>query len=332
MFMCPFSIEWTHAVGGKWVLTESQANHPDMKHGRPFRLGTRGSRLALAQAGIVADLLSGVAPGSRIEVVPIRTAGDAAQGSGTPGTDNKLAFTAEIDRQLLEGKIDFAVHSLKDVPTVVDSELVMAAMPPRGDPRDALVATAGGKVRDLPDGSVVGTSSIRRKVQLATLHPGIRIIEVHGNVDTRIGKMAERGLDGVVLAAAGLERLGLASKVSQYFSMDEMVPAACQGILGVEARRDDKDVVRVLGKIDDRNTRIAGEAERAFLKELGGDCSFPVGAHAVISGTRLTLVGLVAEPDGSSMTKGSLSGSRSQPDRLGAELAERLSRPRGKPG
>ena len=295
-----------------------------MKNGRLLRLGTRGSRLALIQAGIVAGLVSRSTPGTRIEVVPIKTAGDAAARKTGPEADRKFAFTHEIDRRLAEGKIDFAVHSLKDVPGDIDRRLTIAAMPPRGDPRDALVTASGRDLNELPEGSAIGTGSLRRKVQLERLRPGLAIVEVRGNLETRIGKMRERGLEGVVLAAAGLERLGLGPKAAHYFTIEEMVPAACQGILGVVARRDDTDAMRVLKRIDDRSSRSAGECERAFLKELGGDCDFPVGAHGVVEGDRVTLVGLVAEPDGSSVVRDSISGPARKATELGARLARGL--------
>lgn len=292
-----------------------------------MRVGTRGSRLALAQAAIVVELISKSRPGARAEIVPIKTAGDSR--TGGPAADLKAAFTHEIDRQLLEGKVDVAVHSLKDVPSVTDPSLVLAAMPPRGDPRDALVTVSGVKLGGLPRGSRVGTGSIRRKVQLGRLRPDIGVVEVRGNVETRLGKMKERGVDGVVLASAGLQRLGLGSRVSEYFATGDLVPAACQGILVAEARRDDAKTVGLLRLIDDPASRAAGECERAFLKELGGDCNFPVGAYSAVDGPGLTLTGLVAEPDGSSIVRDSIAGPASKAKELGSELAKRLMEPGG---
>ena len=285
-------------------------------------LGTRGSRLALSQATIVADLISRNIPGTRVDVVPIKTAGDAGRWGNGSEDDRKLAFTREIDSQLLQGKVDIAVHSLKDVPSAIDGRLVIAAMPPRGDPRDALVTTSGRNLNEIPEGSAVGTGSIRRKVQLHGLRPDLKIVEAHGNVETRIAKMKERGLEGVVLAAAGLQRLGMEDRVSHYFSTDEMVPAACQGIIGVEARRDDTAVLELLRRIDDPSSRIAEECERAFIGALGGDCNFPAGAYAEVVKKELVAVGFVAE--GSSLAKDSIMGPPSAARRLGEELATKL--------
>lgn len=295
-----------------------------MGNGLSLRVGTRGSRLALAQAAIVVELISKGLAGAHAEVVPIKTSGDSSDRGGAPGPDMKVAFTHEIDRQLLEKRVDIAVHSLKDVPSAIDPSLVLAAMPPRGDPRDALVTVSGERLRQVQEGSLIGTSSIRRRIQLERLRPDLKVVEVRGNVETRIGKMKERGLEGVVLAAAGLQRLGLDGRVSDYFSPEEMVPAACQGIIGVEARRDDSETLEALRRIDDPASRTAGECERAFLKELGGDCNFPVGAYARVDGAGLTLVGFVAEPDGSSVLRDSITGPPAAAQSLGSELAKRL--------
>ena len=295
-----------------------------MKGSRSLRLGTRGSRLALAQTAIVVDLISRSSPGLHVEVVRIKTSGDAAQQGEPSGADRKLAFTHEIDRRLLEGKVDLAVHSMKDVPTVMDRRLTIAATPPRDDARDALVTVSGETFGRLRPGSAVGTSSVRRRVQLGRLRPDIRVAEVRGNVETRIGRMKDSGLEGVVLAAAGLRRLGLADKASQCFTVDEMIPAACQGILAVEARTDDPRVLAALRKIDDYATHLQGACERAFLARLGGDCNFPAAAYAQFASAGLKVTGMVANPDGSSMAVESASGKLSGAEELGAGLAERL--------
>ena len=301
-----------------------------MKGDRPLRLGTRGSRLALAQARVVLALIAETSPKTRLEVVQIKTTGDEARRRDGPASDLKSAFTHEIDRQLLDGKIDIAVHSMKDVPTSMDRRLAIAATPPRGDPRDALVTVSGKKLEGLPPASAVGTSSVRRRVQLGKLCPGIRVVDVRGNVETRIGKMAEGGLDGVVLAAAGLQRLGLEGKASQVFAVDEMIPAACQGILAVEARKDDARVLEVLRKIDHPPTHLQGACERAFLIRLGGDCNFPAGAHARPSGPGMKAIGMIAEPDGSSMVVEAVAGNGTEAEELGTRLAEVLLESKGR--
>ena len=299
--------------------------------GGQLREGSRGSRLALAQTHIVIDLIRAASPGTRVAVIPIRTAGDAPQAGEASGADRKLAFTHEIDRQLVEGRIDVAVHSSKDLPSSLDRRLTIAATPPRGDVRDALVSLSGATLGELPTGSAVGTSSIRRKVQLRRLRADIRIVDVRGNVETRIERMSEKGLDGVVVAAAGLQRIGLAGRAAQRFTVDEMVPAACQGVIAVEARKDDRGAIGLLKKIDDLATHLESSSERSFLAELGGDCNFPAGAHARIAGAEMKIVGMVAETDGSSMAKTSVSGPKSEPVELGKELAKRLLK-RGREG
>lgn len=303
-----------------------------MKGSNELRVGTRGSRLALAQTQVVVDLVQAAAPGIRVAVVPIRTVGDSAQGGEASGADRKFAFTNEIDRQLIEGRIDFAVHSMKDLPSALERRLTVAATPPRGDARDALVSLTGSSLNRLPAGSAVGTSSIRRKVQLTNLRPDISVVDVRGNVETRIGRIGEKGLVGVVVAAAGLQRLGLEGRVSQHFTVEEMVPAPCQGVLAVESRKDDHGTAALLEKIDDQATHLESSCERAFLARLGGDCNFPAGAYARIGGAEMRVVGMVAESDGSLMVRESLSGPRSEPDELGKELARLLLRGGGKQG
>ena len=323
MFMCPPVSEWAGPLGDNGIKRERVPPDP-MKNTTVVRLGTRGSKLALSQAGIVAGLNSRANPGTKVALVPIRTAGAAGRRGSGSEEDLKLAFTGEIDRRLLLGKIDIAVHSLKDVPSAIDAGLVIAAMPTRGDPRDALVADSGRNLNEIPEGSAVATSSIRRKVQMQRLRPDLRIVDIRGNVETRIANIKERGLEGVVLAAAGLQSLRMEDRVSQYFSTNEMMPAACQGIIGVEARRDDEAALRLSRQIDDPSSRIAGVCERAFIGALGGDCNFPAGAHARVGKRELVVVGFVANRDGSSLAKDSAVGSPSAARELGEELAMKL--------
>lgn len=293
-----------------------------------IRLGTRGSKLALAQARTVADMISSRNPTMKVEIVPIKTSGDGWQGGG-PGADRKLAFTSEIDRRLLDRKIDIAVHSLKDVPSEIDPRLTIAATPLRADARDALVTTSGGVLGELPPGSRVGTSSIRRKVQLRLLAPGVEVVETRGNVETRIERMREGKFEGLVLAAAGLQRLGLAPEICERFAWEAMVPAACQGTMAVVSRADDREIADALRTIDDPPTHTESACERAFLERLGGDCNFPAGVHARLLGEELEVVGMVANADGSSLRKGRLSGPRPQAKMTGRELATRLLEEKG---
>ncbi|MDG6910236.1 MAG: hydroxymethylbilane synthase [Nitrososphaerota archaeon] len=293
-----------------------------MKEGAAMRLGTRGSSLALTQAEAVSRLISAHLPGTRVEIVVIKTEGDA--GVAAKGGDRKLAFTKEIDRRLLKGDVDIAVHSLKDVPSTLDSGIAIAATPPRADPRDVMVTASGKRLSDLPEGSAVGTGSIRRKVQLRALRPGLEVVEVRGNVETRIGKLRGGSISGVVLAAAGLERLGMTSQVSQYFAAEEMVPAACQGTLAVMTRAEDRRMLKAMQGIDDAATHAESLCERTFLERLGGDCNFPAGVYAKAAGERLRVVGMLSDADGASLVRGSMSGDASGPEEVGRALAERL--------
>lgn len=286
-----------------------------------LRIGTRGSRLALAQAQVVAEMLKARDPAMVVELVRIRTAGDVAPAGRRRNTDGKAAFTKEIEDRLLRGEVDLAVHSAKDIPSEVDERLVVAATPPRGDPRDALVSRL--PFEDMPNGARIGTSSVRRKAQLLRLRRDIEVVEIHGNVETRIGRVDTGGLDGVVLAAAGLARIGLEWKVTKYFEIGEMVPAPCQGIIAVEARSGDSAALSAVQEIDDRRTHMALDCERAFSSALGGDCYVPIGAYARVDKSGIELTGLVASPDGNEVHVGKMS-QNEDPVRLGRRLAASL--------
>jgi hydroxymethylbilane synthase len=286
-----------------------------------IRIGTRGSRLALAQAQMVADMLKSRNPAMVVELVSIRTAGDVMPPERRRNADGKTAFTKEIEESLLRGDIDLAVHSAKDIPSEMDGRLVLAATPPRGDHRDALVSRLA--FEELPRGARIGTSSVRRKAQLLRLRSDVEVVEVHGNVETRIGKVGRGGLDGVVLAAAGLARIGLEGSVTRYFEVGEMVPAPCQGIIAVEARRGDSKSLSAAVKIDDAVTHKALVCERAFSSALGGDCYVPIGAYAEVKGGRIELTGLVASPDGREVHVRKM-GPGEDPVELGERLARAL--------
>ena len=288
-----------------------------------FVVGTRGSSLALAQTKLVLEKLGAVGKGVEFDVVPIKTAGDLYAPSAT-GVDGKTAFTGEIERQLIEGHIDVAVHSMKDLPAKLDDRLVVAATPERGDPRDALVSRSGLTLSELKKGGRVGTSSARRKAQLLATRRDLDVVELHGNVETRLLKIEREGLDGVVLAAAGLDRLGLGPRITQLFATEEMVPAPCQGILAVQARRDSREMCDLLGKIDHRHTRTASDCERAFSEALGGDCFIPLGAYASQGPGGLTATGLLADADGSTMVKSSAVGDTGDARGLGRKLAAKV--------
>ncbi|MDG7029548.1 MAG: hydroxymethylbilane synthase [Nitrososphaerota archaeon] len=237
---------------------------------------------------------------------------------------NPAYSSIDIDRELAEGRIDMAVHSMKDLPPLLDERLVIGATPKRGDPRDALVSPEGTNLGRMRRGARVGTSSVRRMSQLLALRGDIEVVELRGNVDTRLRKIEERGLDGAVLAAAGLHRLGLGSRITQAFGVEEVVPAVCQGTLAVEARAGDSDVLAMLEAIDDPDTRASSECERAFSEELGGDCDVPLGAYATVAPGRMVAIGLVADPLGKRSARAEVEGDGRNPKALGRELARKV--------
>jgi len=278
----------------------------------------------LAQTKIVADRLMAVHNGLEVETVPLKTLGDLMPPDRRRKVDGKSAFTGDIERQLLAGSIDAAVHSMKDLPTELSEELVIAATPVRGDPRDVLVSRPGLPLSRLREGARIGTSSVRRRAQLLGRRRDLQVLELHGNLETRLRKMDGEGLDAVVLAAAGLERLGLESRISEYFSPEKFIPAVCQGTLAVEARKDDLETLELLRPIDDPATRASSECEREFARRLGGDCYVPLGAYAKQTEERLSSVGMVASVEGDQVAKAEAMGPPGEGGELGAKLAERL--------
>jgi hydroxymethylbilane synthase len=274
------------------------------------RIGTRGSALALAQAGQVAQALGGA------ELVPITTTGDRARGAG-----DKERWVKEIDEALLAGDIDLAVHSAKDVPAHLPDGLVIAATPRRADPRDALCGAAS--LEALPRGARVGTSSLRRTAQLHARRQDVEVVELRGNVDTRLRRLAEGGFDAIVLARAGLQRLGLEDRVTGVVDVRAMVPAAGQGTLVLEVRAGDAITAGRLAPVADAPTLRALRAERAVVRLLQADCHTPVGAHAEAGDAgALTLRAFVGRADGSAWLRDELTGD--DPEALGAAMAERL--------
>lgn len=287
-------------------------------------VGTRGSKLAIAQTNLVLEMLRKIGNGFDFGVVTIKTAGDVSPPEALGAVDGKTAFTGEIERELREGKIDFAVHSMKDLPQVTEGGLAVASTPPRGDPRDALVSAAGLKFMELKGGAQIGTSSARRRAQLLATRSDIEVVDLHGNVETRLRKLETEKLDGVVLAAAGLERLGLTGRISEVFGTGEIVPAPCQGILAVQARSDDGKTLSLLRKIEDPATRAASRCEGAFSAALGGDCDVPLGAFADVSSEGLSAVGVLADPDGSAFVKAAASGDAGSAEEVGKRLAAKV--------
>jgi hydroxymethylbilane synthase len=269
-------------------------------------------------------MLSEKEPRLEPQVVIIRTMGDRLPPEKRGETDGKGVFTGDIEALLRRGELDLAVHSLKDLSVEPTVGLTIAATPLRGDPRDALVSSKGKGLPDLPSGDCVGTSSIRRKAQLLNIRKDLRILDIHGNVETRVRKMSELHLGGVVLAAAGLDRLSMGDRIAQRFSVDEIVPSAGQGTIAVQVREDDSEIERIASQINDERTMRSSECETMFARTIGGDCYVPAGAHASFSGRSLTLVGMIASPDGRIVLK--RSATSTDPVELGKALGEEILR------
>jgi hydroxymethylbilane synthase len=278
-----------------------------------IRLGTRRSALALAQARWVAERLDG-----EVELVPIRTAGDERRGPA-PQTSDKARFVKEIEDALLAGEIDLAVHSAKDVPGELPDGLHIVGVPTRADPLDALCGA--GSLGELADGAVVGTASVRRRSALLALRPDLRINELRGNVDTRLRRLAGGGFDAIVLARAGLARLG---RDKEGVPLDELVPAPGQGCLALEARAGDEGVAAAAAALTDPAALGALTAERALVAALGASCHTPVGAYAEPLGDTMRLTAFVGLPDGSHWIRDTLEAAADDPAALGAEVAERM--------
>lgn len=289
-----------------------------------LRLGTRGSPLALWQANHVAERLRPLAPGRAVELVLIETEGDRVRDRALSQIGGDGLFTKEIQNALLDGRADVAVHSLKDLPTIVVPELVLGAVPQRGPVGDALVSRRWSRFGDLPRGAVVATSSLRRRSQLLYQRPDLRVQDLRGNVETRLRKLDEQGLDAILLAEAGLHRLGLQGHITEILDRSWMLPAVGQGALGLECRRDDPATRHLLEALDHPPTRAAVLAERAFLSGLGGGCLVPIGALAEVSGDVLHLRGCVLSGNGARRDAGEVRGPASDPEALGRELAHRV--------
>jgi hydroxymethylbilane synthase len=290
----------------------------------PLRIGTRGSRLALWQANYVADQLRPLAASRAVELVEIQTAGDQVRDVPLAQLGGEGAFTKEIQRALLAGTVDVAVHSLKDLPTVPVEGLVLAAVPPRGPTGDVFVSLRHKRFDALPAGAVVATSSLRRRAQALHRRPDLRVTDIRGNVETRLRKLAEEGLDAIILALAGLERLGLGSAVTEVLDPAWMLPAVGQGALGLECRADDPQTRQLLHHLDDPPTSQAVRAERMLLRTVEGGCQVPLGAAGRVVGDVLTLRAAVLPPDGQKRVAGERSGPAADPEAVGRRLAEEL--------
>lgn len=282
-------------------------------------IGSRGSRLALWQARWVQERLGALGFASRIEI--IKTTGDKITDIPLGSVGGKGLFTKEIEEALLAGQVDLAVHSLKDLPTEMPPGLEIVAIPEREDPRDAMV---GRKLAELRKGAKVGTSSLRRSTQLQQLRPDLEIDSVRGNVDTRLRKLDDGQYDAIVLAAAGLTRLGLAARIAEILAPEVMCPAVGQGALAIECRAGRGPAATACRPLDHAETRAAVIAERSLLSALGGGCSTPIGAHARVEGQRLILMAIVLSPDGGHSVRETAAGPIADAERIGGELGARL--------
>lgn len=291
---------------------------------RELVIGTRGSKLALWQAEWVHARLRELEPGLSVSLKRIKTTGDKILDTPLATIGGKGLFIKEIEDALLRGEIDLAVHSMKDVPTHVPEGLEILAIPERDDPRDVLISRGGIAFDRLGAGSRIGTSSLRRQAQFLHIRPDLRIQMLRGNVDTRLRKLEAGEFEGVILAAAGIQRLGWTDRVTEYLSSDVCLPAIGQGALALEGRASDTFVRDVVARLDHRPTRLAVTAERALLERLEGGCQVPIAAHATISGETLKMTALVASVNGRRLIRDSIQGLAQTAHRLGIELAERL--------
>ncbi|MBI5893048.1 MAG: hydroxymethylbilane synthase [Deltaproteobacteria bacterium] len=296
-----------------------------------IKIGTRGSALALWQANLVKSELKKKYPECQVELVKIKTTGDKILDVPLAKVGGKGLFVKEIEEALLDKKVDLAVHSMKDVPTDFPKGLHLSAILEREDPRDAFITKGsrgqgvkGQGFKDLPQGATIGTSSLRRSSQLLNIRPDLKIVQLRGNLDTRIRKLDEGQFDAIILAAAGVKRLGLKNRITELLSPDISLPAIGQGAIGIETRTDAQEINEMVKFLNHKETSICVRAERAFLKKLEGGCQVPIAAYGVIDGENIKLSGLVASVDGKKIIKDVIVGNVDEAESLGVQLAETL--------
>lgn len=293
-----------------------------------FLLATRKSMLAMCQSNWVKNKLEQAHKdkGVTVELLQVVTKGDKILDVPLAQIGGKGLFVKEIEEAMLDGRADFAVHSLKDVPTEIPDGLEVTVFPEREDAHDAFLSRHFNSISELPTGSRVGTSSLRRKAQIMAMRPDLQIVNLRGNLDTRLKKLEAGEFDAIILAAAGLRRLGFEHHITQYLPMQFLLPAIGQGCLGIEFRTDDPDTRELLSVLHSQNTAICVRAERAFLAALGGGCQVPIAAHAWLASNADTLMmeGLVADENGNRLVRLRMSGSKEQPEELGRILGERV--------
>jgi len=289
-----------------------------------IRIGSRGSALALAQTAWIKEQILSRFPHAEVVVKVIKTSADKDQTSYLRSASTVGIFVKELEQALLDGEIDVAVHSMKDVPTQIPNGLRIAAVPEREDPRDALITNQAASLSELPNGSLVGTGSIRRQAQLLALRPDLRIADIRGNVDTRLKKLQHGSYDAIVLACAGLRRLGLQDRISSVLDFHQMLPAPGQGALAVETRAADPEAAAIAAALNHPPTAVAVLAERNFLQRMGGGCNVPIAVYARLHEDRIEVDGHVVSPDGRRLIRDSIQQSVQQAEEAVTSLADRI--------
>ncbi len=295
-----------------------------------IRVGSRDSILAMWQTMFVVEELKKVTDQYEFEIISLKTKGDKILDVALAKIGDKGLFTKELEVCLLEGAIDFAVHSMKDMPTALPEGLQISSMLKRHNPADAFVSDKYQSFMELPQGAKVGTSSLRRRAQLLNARPDLDIHDLRGNVQTRLRKMRDENFDGIILAAAGLERLEMFDEIKEELSYDICLPAVSQGVIGVETRENDEKIIALVQLVNDREAEICVKAERALLKSLEGGCQIPIGAYAVLNEDNVVLEGMVGSLDGKTIIRESITGTAEQCEQLGQTLAGRLAEQGGK--
>ncbi|NOI68435.1 hydroxymethylbilane synthase [Vibrio sp. 99-8-1] len=295
-----------------------------MKDTAPIRIATRKSPLALWQAYFVKDALQSAHPGLEVELVTMVTKGDIILDTPLAKVGGKGLFVKELEVAMLEGRADLAVHSMKDVPVAFPEGLDLVTICQREDPRDAFVSNTYQSIDELPEGSVVGTCSLRRQCQLKEARPDIVVKELRGNVNTRLAKLDAGNYDAIILAAAGLKRLEMEDRIKSFIEPEQSLPAVGQGAVGIECRVDDARLIELLEPLNHKDTADRVRCERAMNIRLEGGCQVPIGSYSLLDGDQIWLRALVGEPDGSKVVRGEIHGHRDDAEKLGVELAEQL--------
>jgi len=290
---------------------------------RKIAIGTRGSKLAIIQAEELQTRLKQTFSELETTLIRIKTTGDSNNTTALAEFSGQGVFVKQLEKSLLDGHIDIAVHSLKDLPTEIPAGTTLAAVTARLNPDDVLVSRAG-KLADLASGSNIGTGSPRRAIQLLVLRPDLKVSNIRGNIDTRLRKISEGEFDGIIVAAAAMLRLGWADRITEYLPVEHFVPAVGQGTLAIEIRSGDKQVAHVVSQINDKSTWQAITAERSFLQALGGGCRAPIAALGTTSGCNLKLTGMVAGPAGTQILRATEEGAVSDPEQIGGNLARKM--------